>query len=138
MQLLRDEIFAPDAFSFSAEFYQHLLRTRRGNSFWEQPQTAQLHSRILVQQKLALDHLLHPNVMQRIVDSQLYGNEYSLSQMLDALTDAIFEDDLSSPVNTRRQQLQGEYLGQLLAIIAEKSETLPYHKATNWCCNTNH
>ena len=61
--------------------------------------------------------------MQRITDSQLYGNEYSLTAMLDDLTGAVFEADISGPVNTRRQQLQGEYLGQLLAMIAEKSET---------------
>jgi hypothetical protein len=123
MQLLRNEIFAPQAFSFSVEFYQHLQRARRAYNFWEQPQAPQLHNRVLEQQKLALDHLLHPNVMQRITDSQLYGNEYSLTAMLGDLTDAVFEADISGPVNTRRQQLQGEYLGQLLAIIAENSET---------------
>jgi hypothetical protein len=123
MQLLRDEIFAPQAFSFSPDFYQHLQQARRAENFWEKPQAAQLHKRILQQQKLALDHLLHPNVMQRIVDSQLYGNEYPLTQMLNALTGAIFEADISGPVNTRRQELQGEYLAQLLAIIAENSAT---------------
>jgi hypothetical protein len=123
MQLLRDEIFAPDAFSFSPAFYQHLQRARRQDNFWEQPQSPPLHARVLEQQKRALDHLLHPNVMQRIADSQLYGNEYSLAQMTDDLTDAIFEVDIATSVNTRRQQLQGEYLGQLLAIIAENSET---------------
>jgi hypothetical protein len=61
--------------------------------------------------------------MQRIVDSQLYGNELSLTRMMDALTDAIFNADISHPVNTKRQQLQGEYLRQLLAILAENSET---------------
>jgi hypothetical protein len=123
MKLLRDKIFAPDAFSFDSEFYQHLQRARRGQNFWERPQAPQLHKRVLEQQKLALDHLLHPNVMQRIVDSQLYGNELSLTRMMDALTDAIFNADISHPVNTKRQQLQGEYLSQLLAVIAEKSET---------------
>jgi len=43
--------------------------------------------------------------------------------VLDALTDAIFEADISGSVNSLRQQLQGEYLNQLLAIIAENSET---------------
>ncbi|MEJ2531640.1 MAG: zinc-dependent metalloprotease [Halioglobus sp.] len=123
MQLLRDEIFAPDAFSFSSGFYQHLQRARRGENFLAQPQAAQLHTRVLEQQKLALDHLLHPTVMQRIADSQLYGNEYSLTEVLDALTGAIFEADISGSVNSLRQQLQGEYLDQLLAIIAENSET---------------
>jgi len=123
MKLLRDKIFAPDAFSFDSEFYQHLQRARRGQNFWERPQAPQLHKRVLEQQKLALDHLLHPNVMQRIVDSQLYGNELSLTRMMDALTDAIFNADISHPVNTKRQQLQGEYLSQLLAVLAEKSET---------------
>jgi hypothetical protein len=43
--------------------------------------------------------------------------------MMDALTDAIFEADSATTVNTLHQQLQGEYLGQLLAIIAENTET---------------
>ena len=49
--------------------------------------------------------------------------QYGLNEMLDALTDAIFEADISASVNTLRQQLQGEYLDQLLAILAENSET---------------
>ncbi|MCX2974288.1 DUF5117 domain-containing protein [Halieaceae bacterium IMCC8485] len=123
MALLEDDIFSPTAFSFSPEFYQHLLQTRRGSGFYKKPQEAQLHSRVLQQQKLALDHLLHPKVMLRIVDSQMYGNEYGLADMLRDLTAAIFDADLATSVNSLRQQLQGEYLNQLLAIISESSET---------------
>ena len=61
--------------------------------------------------------------MLRIVDSQMYGNEYGLADMLRDLTAAIFDADLATSVNSLRQQLQGEYLNQLLAIISEASET---------------
>jgi len=53
----------------------------------------------------------------------MYGNEYGLADMLRDLTAAIFDADLATSVNSLRQQLQGEYLNQLLAIISEASET---------------
>jgi hypothetical protein len=118
MALIREKVFAPNAFSFTEDFYHYLQQTRRGSNFAEQPQAAQPHARTLQMQKQALDHLLHPDVMHRILDSQLYGNEYDLVTMTGDLTDAVFAADLASPVNTQRQQLQGEYVTQLIAITA--------------------
>jgi hypothetical protein len=123
MALIREELFAPDAFSFEPDFYHYLQQARRGSNFREQPQAAQLHARTLQLQKQALDHLLHPKVMHRILDSQLYGNEYDLATMSSDLTDAIFAADITTSVNTQRQQLQGEYVRQLIAITAEDRAT---------------
>lgn len=123
MALIQKDVFAPDAFSFAPDFYHYLKQTRRGANFAEQPQAAHPHARTLQMQKQALDHLLHPIVMQRILDSEFYGNQYDLATMTGDLTDAVFAADRSSRVNTQRQQLQGEYVRQLIAITAEDRAT---------------
>jgi hypothetical protein len=68
-------------------------------------------------------HLLHPTVMQRLTDSELYGNQYKLSEMLNDLTAAIFKADLTTKVNSFRQNLQTEYVNMLIDIA---KETSPY------------
>ncbi|CAN0598669.1 unnamed protein product, partial [Laminaria digitata] len=92
----------------------YLQRQRRGQSRTELPAA---HDDIADIQSAALDHLLRGNVMGRIVDSQLYGNEYSINEMLSDLTNAIFVADLRGPVSTTRQNLQTEYVEQLLGHI---------------------
>ena len=60
---------------------------------------------------------MHPVVMKRITDTALYGNEYSLSSMVGDLTDAIFEADTRSNVNSQRQNLQMEYVSRLAKMV---------------------
>ena len=72
-------------------------------------------------QKECLNHLLHENVLQRITDSQLYGNTYSLDEYLVELTNSIFSADAKSSVNTMRQNLQIEYVNRLASMLDEKS-----------------
>jgi hypothetical protein len=116
MALLNDKIFAPGALQFSPELYRHLQRQRRGQNLWYTPQDPVLHARILNTQRGVLDHLLHPVVMARISDSALYGNEYSLTAVVEDLTDAVFAADMDGNVNSVRQQLQREYIERLLVI----------------------
>ena len=115
MALLRDRLFSPDADSFSRDIYQHLQERRRGDGhYWYRPKDPQIHGRALAVQKRVLGHLLHPTTMTRINDSGLYGNEYALAEVLADLTDAIFAGDIVGSVTTLRQQLQREYVEQLL------------------------
>lgn len=119
MKILADKILAPEAMNQSAEIYTHLQSQRRGFNPGEDPK---IHDRTLNIQKEVLVHVLHPNTLQRISDSQLYGNTYTLDKVLQDLTDAIFKADMSSTVNSRRQNLQQEYLDMLLEIISEESK----------------
>jgi hypothetical protein len=119
MKILADKILAPDAMNQSAEIYTHLQSQRRGFNPGEDPK---IHDRTLNIQKEVLVHVLHPNTLQRISDSQLYGNTYTLDKVLQDLTDAIFKADITSTVNSRRQNLQQEYLDMLLEIISEESK----------------
>jgi len=70
-------------------------------------------------------HLLHKDVLKRITDTALYGNEYSLNEYLSDLTSGIFEADLNGEVNTYRQNLQNDYVKKLI-MISGASKPSPY------------
>ena len=55
-------------------------------------------------QKSVIDQVLHANVLQRINDSAYYGNEYSLNEVMNNLTAAIFVADKNA--TTLSQSLQ--------------------------------
>ena len=66
-------------------------------------------------------HILHPNTLQRIIDSELYGNTYTLSEFMTDLNESIFMSDLKTDVNTFRQNLQAVYVTRLLEMVGGKS-----------------
>ena len=72
-------------------------------------------------QKNVLKHILHPNTLQRIVDSELYGNTYDLSMMTD-LNNAIFKKDAQTNANTFRQNLQIAYTKILISMVSEAAQ----------------
>ncbi len=121
MKTLSKYVFAPDAFKVPAELYGYLQMQRRGFDFYGKNEDPQVHDRVLTIQKTVLAHLLHPNVLERITDSELYGNTYSLSAMLTDLNKAIFAADRKGNINTFRQNLQIEYLKDLVEIMDSKS-----------------
>lgn len=114
MKLLNDYIFAPNAFAEDANVFSTAALQRRGfNQFGGED--LRLHSQALAMHRRVLGHLLHPNTTRRITDTRLYGNTYSLSEMMNDLTGAIFSADLAGNVNTIRQNLQTEYVNGLIA-----------------------
>jgi hypothetical protein len=119
MDMLKKYCFAPDAFGKDSQIFNYLQYQRRGFN-WEGNEDPKLHDRFLNIQKGVLDQLLHKDVLQRIIDTKLYGNQYDITKMLTDLTNAIFMGDFSNP-NTIRQNLQGEYINRLLSIVDEKS-----------------
>jgi len=129
LQLLRERVFAPDAFAALAEPADHLLAQRRGFDHFGNTEDPKLHAFALDTQKEILDHLLHPVVLQRLTDTRLYGNEYTAGNLLVELTAAIFVDDLDDEVNTFRQNLQAEYVQRLLAIVDPKPDNRYDHVA---------
>ena len=64
---------------------------------------------------------MHPNTLQRMIDSELYGNQYSLSQFMEDLNNAMFKEDISSDVNSFRQNLQAVYVTRLIDMLNGKS-----------------
>lgn len=126
MTLLGKYMFAPNAFDISDNIYSHLQWERRGFSGTKDPKILDL---VLSSQRGILDHLLHQNVLKRISNSELYGNHYSLNEMMDDLTQACFSLDASKNVNSMRQNLQVEYTNRLIIILQNKGKVKYDHLA---------
>lgn len=121
MALLRDYIFAPDAFEADPSLFQHLAIQRRGFFHYSFNEDPGLHGRALSIQADILSHLMHPLTLMRITDSALYGNNYGITEMLSDLTDAIFEADSRGAVNSFRQELQVFYVKMLINMLEGES-----------------
>lgn len=121
MTALNKYVFAPDAFKAPNDLYNYLAMQRRGFNFFAAPEDPKMHAQVLAAQRNVLNHILHQNTMQRIVDSQLYGNTYSLSEFMTDLNNGIFAADLGGSVNSFRQNLQVEYVNMLIGISASKN-----------------
>lgn len=122
METLSSYIFAPGAFDFSNDLYVYLQAQRRGFGFFSSSEDPKIHEIILKVQKGVLDHLLHQNTLERIVDSELYGNKYKLSDVMTDLTNAIFKADINGNVSSVRQNLQITYTEMLIDILTGKSK----------------
>ena len=126
MDLLTRGLFAPDAFDAADGAYAYLARQRRGFDFFGAPEDPRLHARALGIQRGVLAHLVHPNTVQRITDARLYGNAYTLAEMMADLTAAVFDADQDGDVNTFRQNLQVEYVTALTKMVADENNQYDY------------
>ncbi len=121
MNALDTYIFAPDAYKAPNDLYKYIAMQRRGFNFFRGPEDPKIHELVLGNQKRILDHILHPNTLQRITDSELYGNTYKLSEFMTDLNTAIFQKDITGSINTFRQNLQLEYTKRLINIVANSN-----------------
>jgi len=128
MDALRQYVFAPNAFDAPNDLYNYLASQRRGFNF-RSSEDPKIHNQVLGYQKRVLSHLLHYNTLQRITDSELYGNDYNLSTMMTDLNNAIFKADISGSVNSFRQNLQLEYTEMLLEMLTGKTSSRYTHNA---------
>lgn len=115
---LSNYIFSPSAFDTPKEVYNYLAKTRRGFEFFSGPEDPKIHDLVLGYQSRVLSHLLHPNTVQRIVDSELYGNEYELAQFMTDMNKTIFAADIKENVNSFRQNLQLTYVKRLIDMVS--------------------
>ncbi|WP_372755100.1 zinc-dependent metalloprotease [Mariniflexile sp.] len=122
MAALSKYVFAPDAFDAPNELYNYLAIQRRGFNF-RSPEDPKIHNQVLTYQKNVLYHILHYNTLQRLSDSELYGNEYKLSAFMTDLNNAIFKADIYGSVNSFRQNLQLEYTNMLIGMLTGKQAT---------------
>jgi hypothetical protein len=115
MDVLAKYAFAPVAFTVQADLYNYLQVQRRGFNFFGNNEDPKIHSRILNYQGIIMAHLLNETTLRRLTDSKLYGNKYSVLEMMGDLTKACFVTDANNP-NTFRQNLQNAYTEQLISI----------------------
>ncbi|QNM87023.1 zinc-dependent metalloprotease [Polaribacter pectinis] len=123
MNALEKYVFAPDAFNAPADVYNYLARQRRGYNFFSGTEDPKIHEQVLSYQTRILAHIMHPNTLQRISNSELYGNEYKLSTYMTDLNNAMFKQDIRGSVNSFRQNLQAAYTKGLINIITGKSSS---------------
>ncbi|NRD21473.1 zinc-dependent metalloprotease [Winogradskyella eckloniae] len=123
MNALKTYAFAPDAFNAPNDLYNYLALQRRGYNFFRGPEDPKIHSQVLTYQRNVLRHILHSNTLQRISDSELYGNKYALSKYMTDLNAAIFKSDIYGNVNSFRQNLQIAYTDMLIAMLTGKQSS---------------
>jgi hypothetical protein len=121
MEALNTYAFSPTAMKTPSEVYNYLQNQRRGFDHFSSTEDPKIMDRILSTHKSLLAHMLHQNKWQRIVDSEQYGNKYSLTEYATDLTNGIFKADLNGAVNYQRQNLQTEYLIGLTDILESKN-----------------
>jgi hypothetical protein len=126
MNALATYLFGVDAFNAPADLYQFLQRQRRGFNNFANTEDPKIHDRVLNMQRGIMNHMLHPIVLRRIVDSKMYGNTYSLAEYFGDMTNAMFKDDLKSNVNIFRQDEQMEYVRRLSDIIRRGNQDYDY------------
>lgn len=122
MAILDEFVFSPNSFAAPEGLYNYLQKQRRGFGFFKQSEDPKIHALVLSIQKGLLDHLLHKNVLTRLSNSLLYGNKYSVLEMMSDLTSAVIDQDLKNDVNLHRQNLQVEYVHRLIGIMNSKGE----------------
>jgi hypothetical protein len=121
LDVLAKNVFAPDAFKADAYIIPYLQSQRRGFNFFTSTEDPKISATYSSLASAALAHILHPTTMQRVTNSRLYGNQYSLAEVLNDLTKSIFDADLKGNVNTYRQYLQSAYVKNIAQIADPKS-----------------
>ena len=104
--------FDPDLLKFLQSQKRAAYSPSNGN---EDPQ---LHELALGMQGKVLAHILHPKVMQRLVDSAQYGNTYMPHEVLDDLYNGIFVQK-ENP-STFKMNLQSKYVDGLIDALSDK------------------
>ena len=128
LALLGKYVFAPDAFDADSKLIPYLQAQRRGYNFFGTPEDPKPQNTVLFVQTGVLQHLLSANTMQRISSSGLYGNTYSLADVMNDLTKSIFTGDKPGTVNLYRQNLQTYYVKSLAKIV--DAAVSPYDDAS--------
>ncbi|MAD96716.1 MAG: hypothetical protein CMB99_05240 [Flavobacteriaceae bacterium] len=121
MAALKKYIFAPNAFSTPNDVYNYLARQRRGYNFFGGPEDPKIHEQVLGYQTSVLAHLMHPNVLQRMTNSALYGNKYKLSTYMRDLNNMMFKPDVYGSINSFRQNLQAVYVKRLISMVTGRT-----------------
>jgi hypothetical protein len=146
--LLRQEVFAPDAYAFPPELYNYLADTKWnhwGLSDLDRPDYP-VHAMVLAKQDRILYRLLNSTTLARLVDSEAKvppeEDAFTAAELLEGLTAAIFQEldrleggeytNRKPAVTSLRRSLQRRYLERLAGLALgtspapEDCQTLAY------------
>ncbi|MDB5190945.1 MAG: Matrixin [Segetibacter sp.] len=129
VEMLNKYVFAPNAYDVDMHLYPYLQTQRRGFNFFTSTEDPKVPSMYVGLAGGALGHILHPITMQRITNSRLYGNQYSLVEVMKDLTSGVFDADMAGSVNIYRQYLQTAFVKNTLALIDPKAPVDEMSKA---------
>lgn len=121
MELLGNYVYAPDAFREDYALFPYLQPQRRGFNFFSGTEDYKPQNTFRSLQVSTLSHILHPTTLSRINNSSLYGNKYSVAEVMHDLTANIFDADLNGSVDLVRQNLQTDYVAALSGILEAKT-----------------
>lgn len=113
MQALTDYVFAADVLDSMYPVLAYMQQQRRGFNHYGNNEDPKPHQMVLNMQRNVFNHILHENVLERLTNTTLYGNEYRLSEMMADLTSAVFP---RADLTTTSQNLQIEYVNRLIGI----------------------
>ncbi|MBI3668044.1 MAG: zinc-dependent metalloprotease [Acidobacteria bacterium] len=133
LQLLRSDLFDPQAFSFSPRLLNK-LNTERFSDFTDpaaglRRNDVPIHAMVLGLQKSVLDRLYHPVVMARVLDSEVKAASpadlFHLSDLFQGLQDSIWAETASPnaplAINSYRRSLQREHLRKLIGLVLREA-----------------
>ena len=123
MDAMKKYVFAPDAFDTPKEVYNYIAKQRRGFNFFGGSEDPKIHEQVLAYQTKVLAHIMHPNTLQRISNSELYGNDYKLSSFMSDINNIMFKPDVYGSINSFRQNLQAVYTKRLIDMISGKASS---------------
>ncbi len=121
MDLLVKYVFAPNAFDADAQLFRYLQLQRRGYNFFGATEDPKLQNNLFSNQVVALQTMLNPVTLSRISNSSLYGNTYSVADVMTDLANGIFKADIAGAVNLYRQNLQTEFVKGAISIVESKT-----------------
>ena len=129
LNLIRDQLFAPAAFTISPQLLNKLTPDRfpdfaNFSSFERRPDFP-VHQQILSLQSAALSRLFHPTVMTRVIDNELRvaspAEALPLSTVFATVRDAIWAETAQTAVNVNsfRRALQREHLRRMITLVVQ-------------------
>ena len=134
---LDEYIFSSDNYKIPSKIINYLARQRRGFEFYSGPEDPKIHDLILSNQARILSQLMAPNTLQRLKDSELYGNKYKLSEFMTDLNKSIFSE-IDGNIDGFRQNLQIVYTKRLVDIISsDKGKRYKNHAKSLALLNLN-
>jgi len=131
MTSLAKNVFAPNAFEADAQVFPYLQLQRRGfNQGRGEDFKATANLNMLATS--AFDQILHPATLQRITNTRLYGNEYSVADVMNDLVKNVFDADMNGNVNVYRQYLQTSFVKNTTQLVADNSPLDNVSKAATY------
>jgi predicted Zn-dependent protease len=122
MDVLAKYVFAPGVFDGDAQIFPYLQMQRRG---FNQPFGGEdykvTNNLLALQVSGTLGHILSPATLQRITNTRLYGNQYSVADVMNDLVKGLFDADINGNVNVYRQYLQTSFVKGAAQLTADAS-----------------